>query len=182
METDTEDNFRTLYNFENMPLDMLCDHIEQTHHKYVERKSVEIKNNLNTLIEQFQNEYPELVEVKYIFDDTASQLAMHMRREELMLFPVIRKMTRTNQPVKTMFGSIRNPIETMLNEHESEEKRFETIAKLTNNYQSGDEKNKLLQETLYSLKEFGIDLRQHIHLENDILFPKSIELEDKLNI
>lgn len=168
-------------DFENMSLDALCDHIEQTHHKYVERESVTIKNNLSILIEQNSSDHPELIEVKSIFEEVASQMAMHMRREELMLFPVIRKMVRTEAPVKTLFGSIRTPIETMLNEHDSEEERYEKISKLTNNFQTPDNnENKLLDTTLQQLKQFGKDLLQHIHLENDILFPKSINLEEAL--
>ncbi len=167
-------------DFENMQLDMLCEHIEQTHHKYVEAKSVEIKSNLKALLEMNLDNHSELNEVSNIFDETAGQLSMHMRREELMLFPVIKKMVKTGQPVKTLFGSIRNPIETMLAEHDSEEERFEQISSLTNNYMAGDDAVPILQKTFDSLKEFGEDLLQHIYLENDILFPKSIALEERL--
>lgn len=163
-----------------MSLDLLCDHIEQTHHKYVENTSVEIKENLKQLIDNGADNKSNLIEVSTIFDETASQLAMHMRREELMLFPVIRKMVKTQKPVKTLFGSIRKPIETMLDEHDSEEERFEKIAELTDDYNTDNNNDKLYNTTLKMLKEFGEDLLLHIHLENDILFPKSIELEDNL--
>lgn len=177
------DNQSTIINadYNSMPLDILCDHIENTHHKYVAAKSVEIKRNIEKLISQQPDTIETFSEVKFIFNEIVAQLSMHMMREELMLFPVIKKMVKTGTPVKTLFGSIRAPIETMLNEHDSEEERFNTIATLTHSYQSTEDSSDLHKETLAMLNEFHKDLLQHIHLENDILFPKSIILEEKIN-
>ena len=178
---DDKQTYKTDVDYSSFPLDLLCDHIENTHHKYVTNKSVELKINIEKIISE-QHEYIKIIsEVQLIFNEIVAQLSMHMMREELMLFPIIRKMVRTGLPVKTSFGSISIPIETMLSEHDSEEDRFNRISTITNNYKTPLDSSKLLKDTLTMLNEFHKDLLQHIHLENDILFPKGINLETELN-
>lgn len=179
-ETAAQKDNKASVEFNYWPLDLLSDYIEKTHHRYVSAKTPEINEYLEKIIQVHGERHPELLEVDRLFKETAGQLAMHMKREELMLFPVIRKMTKTQRKVKTLFGSIRNPIETMMNEHDDEGERFRQIAALTNNYTLPADGCETYRVTLALLQEFEDDLHLHIHLENNILFPKAIALEESL--
>lgn len=179
-ETTAKKDSGSSVEFNYWPLDLLSDYIEKTHHRYVSAKTPEIYGYLEKIIEVHGKQHPELLEVDKLFKETAGQLAMHMKREELMLFPVIRKMVKTQRKVKTLFGSIRNPIETMMNEHDDEGERFREIAALTNHYTLPADGCETYRVTLALLREFEDDLHLHIHLENNILFPKAIALEESL--
>lgn len=139
---------------------------------------------LQKLCDVHGNNHPELFKVKNLFEQSVGQLAMHMKKEELILFPFIRKMVTTKQKNEKItppgFGSIKNPIQAMMNEHDVEGDRFKDIAALTNNYSVPKDGCNTYQYTFLTLKEFEDDLHLHIHLENNILFPKSIELENEL--
>lgn len=166
--------------FNYWPLDLLSDYIEKKHHRYVEAKTPEIRGYLEKTVQVHGDKHPELNEVGRLFNETAGQLAMHMKKEELTVFPVIRKMVKTGKKAKTVFGSIKVPIETMMSEHDDEGERFRQIAALTNNYTLPQDGCETYRITLALLQEFENDLHLHIHLENNILFPKAIELEESL--
>lgn len=168
------------HEFNHWPLDLLSDYIEKTHHRYVEAKTPEITEYLEKIVQVHGKEHPELLEVDKIFKETAGQLAMHMKKEELTVFPVIRKMIKTGKKARSVYGSIKVPIETMMSEHDDEGERFRQIAALTNNYTNPDDGCETYKVTLALLQEFEDDLHLHIHLENNILFPKAIELEESL--
>src|SRR5690606_32955152 len=98
----------------------------------------------------------------------------------LMLFPYVRKMVGAKQSgtsVEAPFGTVQNPIRMMMHEHEGEGGRFRKIAALTNDYTPPEDACNTYRVTFALLKEFEEDLYLHIHLENNILFPKSIEME-----
>lgn len=170
-------------DYHTWPLDLLADYIEKKHHRYVEEKITEIKPYLNKIATVHGNHHPELLEVEQLFNECAGQLTMHMKKEELMLFPAIRKMvTKGNDYTAPHFGSIANPINQMNSEHDAEGERFRRISELTNGYQVPEDGCNTYRVTLLLLEEFEEDLHLHIHLENNILFPKAIELEKKLNV
>ncbi|HRP38003.1 MAG TPA: hemerythrin domain-containing protein, partial [Candidatus Dojkabacteria bacterium] len=98
------------------------------------------------------------------------------------LFPHIRRMVESkhsNTPVSAPFGTVQNPIKMMMAEHDNEGERFRKIAELTNDYTMPADGCTTYRVTFAMLKEFEDDLHLHIHLENNILFPKSIELEEQ---
>lgn len=172
-------------DFNSWPLDLLADYIEKTHHRYVEDKSPELIAYLNTICEVHGKNHTELYEIKDLFQKAVGNLTQHMRKEELILFPFIRKMEkakRTSELLqKPSFGSIQNPINEMESEHSIEGDRFRDIETLSNNYTPPSEDAcNTYRATFAMLKEFQDDLHLHIHLENNILFPKSILLEKQL--
>ena len=172
-------------DYKSWPLDLLADYIEKKHHRYVEEKSLEIKPYLDKICSVHGGRHPELFEIKEHFLATAGELAMHMKKEELILFPYIRKMAKAKQEGTTLekpnFGSIQNPIDMMMDEHTTEGDRFRKIEILSNNYTAPEDACNTYKVTFALLKEFEQDLHLHIHLENNILFPNAIELEKKLN-
>lgn len=170
-------------DYKSWPLDLLADYIEKTHHRYVTQKSEEIMPFLDKIIRVHGGHHPELHEVGEQFRESVGELASHMKKEELILFPFIRKMVQAKLDGTTVtagFGTVQNPIGMMMHEHDTEGERFRKIAALTNNYTTPADGCNTYSVTLGMLKEFEDDLLLHIHLENNILFPKSIELEESL--
>lgn len=161
------------------PLDFLCDYIEKTHHRYVEQKTNEIMPFLSKVVKVHGHYHPELKEIEALFTEGASALAQHMKKEELILFPYIRKMNEhfeNGKPIPAAsFGSLENPIAMMREEHETEGNRFAQIAELSNNYQPPQEACTTYRVVYAMLAEFEADLHRHIHLENNILFPRALQ-------
>ncbi|MEO9258543.1 MAG: iron-sulfur cluster repair di-iron protein [Crocinitomicaceae bacterium] len=172
-------------NFQSWPIDLLTDYIEKTHHRYVEAKTPEIKAYLEKICRVHGANHPELFEIEKEFLASAGELAVHMKKEELMLFPYIRKMLKTTAAGEALlppkFGTIQSYVETMMLEHTTEGERFRKIAELSNNYTPPVDACNTYKVTFALLKEFEEDLHLHIHLENNILFPKAIDLERKIH-
>lgn len=168
-------------DFNSWPLDLLADYIEKRHHRYVETKIQEIKPFLQKIVQVHGGHHPELAEIEWLFSQSAGELAMHLKKEELILFPFIRKMVRVKENGQLLpvphFGAAENPIAMMQHEHDVEGERFRKIATLSNNYVPPVDTCNTYRITFALLKEFEEDLHLHIHLENNILFPKTIEME-----
>ena len=168
-------------DFNSWPLDLLADYVEKTHHRYVEEKSAMLIPYLNKLCKVHGERHPELFEINELFIGSAQDLAAHMKKEELILFPFIKQMVeakKNGEPLPApRFGTVENPVAMMKHEHEAEGERFVKIAELTNNYEFPDDACGTYQVTYKMLEDFQNDLHKHIHLENNILFPKAIELE-----
>ncbi|MCK9481663.1 MAG: iron-sulfur cluster repair di-iron protein [Bacteroidia bacterium] len=170
-------------DYASWPLDLLADYIEKTHHRYVETKSREIMPFLEKIVRVHGERHPELAKVEQLFKDSVGELSRHMKKEELMLFPAIRKMVQaklTNTKSEAPFGSISGPINVMMEEHDTEGERFREISKLTNHFTVPADGCNTYKITLLMLHEFEEDLHLHIHLENNILFPKSIAMEKQM--
>ncbi len=171
-------------DYQSWPLDLLADYIEKKHHRYVEATSSQLKQYLARLCEVHGKQHPELFEIAEQFYASAGELAQHMKKEELILFPVIRKMVQAKQNQQEMeaphFGTVKNPIQMMMQEHDTEGERFRLIEKLSNRYMPPQDGCNTYKVTFALLKEFEDDLHQHIHLENNILFPKALALEKEV--
>lgn len=169
----------------NLSLKELTDYIVKRHHAYVHESIPILKKNLEKICEAHGEHHPELFAIKNLFYDSAGVLIMHMQKEELMLFPYIQRLESVNghnAPLpNSPFGSVSNPIQMMMNEHQAEGDRFEQISKLSKNYQPPEDACSTYVVTLNQLMDFENDLHRHIHLENNILFPKAIELEKQIS-
>lgn len=182
------ENFRNVHSdntdFNSWPLDLLADYVERMHHRYVEEKTPILIQFLQKIAKVHGERHPELHEVYELFMESAQDLAAHMKKEELILFPFIKKMIqvqRDGTPLDTAhFGTVENPVAMMKHEHAVEGERFQKIAELTNNYQFPEDACNTYRVSFQMLEEFETDLHKHIHLENNILFPKAIELEKTL--
>lgn len=166
------------------PIDLLADYIEKTHHRYVERRLGEIIPLLQKVVRVHGDRHPEVIEMERLFQACAGELAKHMKKEELVLFPFIRKMVSLDLAGGDIqsppFGSVANPIAMMQHEHDVEGDRFRQIAALTDDYTPPADACATYRVTYALLREFEADLHRHIHLENNILFPKAKALEGKL--
>lgn len=167
-------------DFKSWPTDLLIDYIEKTHHRYVEEKSTVLLAFLDKLCKVHGEHHPELFSINELFKGSAAELAQHMKKEEFILFPFVKKMEtaiRNGQAIELPpFGTVENPIAMMREEHENEGERFVKIAELSNNYTPPADACNTYKVTFAMLQEFEQDLHKHIHLENNILFPKAIEM------
>jgi len=163
------------------PIDLLADYIEKTHHRYVSEKTPILLQFLDKLSRVHGAKHPELLLINELFKGCAGELAQHMKKEELILFPFIKKMVHATLSDELIelphFETIQNPIAMMMHEHDAEGVRFRKIAELTNNYTPPADGCNTYKVTFAMLEEFEQDLHKHIHLENNILFPKAAKLE-----
>lgn len=172
------------FNFSDLPPSMLADHIEERHHRYIEEKTPVIQRYLDKVCIVHGERHPELHEINRLFRESAAHLAQHMKKEELILFPRIRKiesLTRKHNTAASLpQGLLEAPIEMMHLEHQVEGDRFSEIKKLSHHYQAPEGACNTYKVTYAILEEFENDLHTHIHLENNVLFPKAIEMEKSL--
>jgi regulator of cell morphogenesis and NO signaling len=169
-------------DFQSWPLDLLTNYIVKTHHRYVEEKTPVLLQFLDKLCKVHGDRHPELFEINRLFNETASALHQHMQKEELVLFPFIENMMEAKRLGKDLanphFGTVNNPINMMVHEHETEGERLAKIAILTEGYNPPADACNTFRVTYAMLEEFEQDLHKHIHLENNILFPRAIALEN----
>ena len=168
-------------DFKSWPLDLLTDYIEKTHHRYVEEKTPVLQAFLDKLCKVHGGRHPELFEINSLFNESAYDLAAHMKKEELILFPFVKNMVKakiSGSPLpKPHFGTVENPVHMMEHDHTVEGDRFRRIAEITNEYLPPADACNTYKVAFAMLQDFENDLHQHIHLENNILFPKAIRLE-----
>ncbi|WP_299556637.1 iron-sulfur cluster repair di-iron protein [Seonamhaeicola sp.] len=169
------------YDYNSWKLDFLIDHIINVHHTYVEASIPLILQYANRVAEVHGHHYTEVIKINQLFTEVANELAAHLKKEELVLFPYIKKLLKLKAEganLKTPpFGSVNNPIQMMEEEHESAGDVFKTIAQLTNNYTPPEGACNTFRALYAKLEEFEQDLHQHIHLENNILHQKAKQLE-----
>ncbi|MBK5193134.1 MAG: iron-sulfur cluster repair di-iron protein [Flavobacteriaceae bacterium] len=175
----------TSNDYKSWPLDLLADYIEKKHHRYVEEGFKVLIPYLNKLCKVHGGNHPELFEITKEFKESAVELGSHMEKEENVLFPFIRTLVQAkhenSEIEKPHFGTVENPVEMMMQDHEAEGERFRKIADLSNNYTPPEDACNTYRVSFALLNEFEQDLHLHIHLENNILFPKAIALEKELN-
>ena len=181
-EAMTDQNENIDYN--SWPLDLLADYVEKTHHRYIREKSPSLFQFLNKVQKVHGERHPELYEIFNLFSQSVEDLENHLQKEERILFPFIRKMVEaknSGQPLEPAhFGSVENPIEMMKDDHSVEGERFRKIAELTQGYTPPQEACNTYKVSFAMLDEFEQNLHKHIHLENNILFPKAIKMEESM--
>ncbi len=171
-------------DFNQWNLDVLAEYIINTHHKYVLQAIPVIFQYTQKVAKVHGERHPEAVEIAAKFLIVVDELNRHMMKEENILFPYIKKLAlakRNNEQAESSpFGSIENPIRMMEAEHDEVGDVMDQINKLTNSYAPPADACTTFRLSYAKLKEFEDDLHQHIHLENNILFPKAIALEKEL--
>lgn len=170
------------HDYDHWELDYLIDYIISKHHSYVLENIPLILQYSNRVAQVHGDNYKEVIEINTLFQTIAAELNAHMKKEEVILFPFIMQLVHAKKlglkvPIPH-FGTVNNPIAMMESEHESAGDIFKSIATLTNNYTPPQGACNTFKALYAKLEEFEKDLHQHIHLENNILFPKAIKLEN----
>src|SRR3954469_11261320 len=168
-------------DWQTEPLTELVAHIRDAHHAYTRDALARITQLLDKVCSVHGANHPELRGIQTTFGALRQELSMHMMKEEMMLFPYIVRMEEAvlaNEPVlPPPFGTVRNPVAMMMREHDGAGEDLREIRAATNGYTAPAD-GCITYQTLYSaLAEFEADLHQHIHLENNILFPRALKME-----
>ncbi|MDZ4759041.1 MAG: iron-sulfur cluster repair di-iron protein [Bacteroidota bacterium] len=158
-------------------LDFLVDYIVNTHHSYIKKTIPDLIQYAEKVVCVHGNEHPELIKIQQLVYDVINELTNHLKKEEVILFPYIKDLAQNQKAKIQGLGSVQNPINMMEMEHEVVGKYFEQINVLSNHYELPNDACATYTLFYKILKAFEDDLHLHIHLENNILFPKAIQLE-----
>jgi regulator of cell morphogenesis and NO signaling len=160
------------------PLALLIDHIVGTHHVYLKSELPRLRQLLGKVRDAHGESLEPLVR---IFDALHAELDAHLAKEEMVLFPLIKGMETAQQAGRraptSHCGSVNNPIAVMEHEHDNAGRALEALRQATCNYTLPADACNSYRALYFGLRELEADLHQHIHLENNILFPRAAELE-----
>jgi len=157
----------------------ITQHIVKRHHAFVRGESPRIQALLAKVCERHGHAHPELIEVKTRFNWLDAELSQHMRKEEHILFPYIESLgDRVNRAA--CFDSVEHPIEAMVAEHENAGENLARIRAVTGGYAVPADACGSFRALYAALEQFERDLHVHVHLENNILFPRAIAAEREL--
>lgn len=171
--------------FSDWDIDFLIDYIIYVHHNYLRQAFPEIDSQLQSFTEKHIKKFPELGELRNVFSGLLNETIPHIVQEEEILFPYIRQLShayRDNESYATLLiRTLRKPIEKVMEkEHEFTGATLHRMRELTNNYTVPQNACVSHNITFSYLRELDNDLIQHIHLENNVLFPKAIAIEKEL--
>ncbi len=162
-------------------LDFLADFIVNVHHRYVRENAPLIQEFIRKVARVHGHAQPETVQIAGLFDELAAEMAAHMAKEEEVLFPHVKKLAAAAReggvPEQPGFGTVRNPVQAMEDEHERAGALMAQIRALSSDFTPPEYACNTYRVAYAKLHEFEEDLHRHVHLENNILFPKTIALE-----
>lgn len=172
-------------DWNSAPLRDLVRHIVTKHHEYLKLELPRVGQRVRTVVQFHGAKDPAtLQEVEKVYEELWQEMDLHMHKEEMMLFPVIERFEGATQRGTILppppFGSIRKPIAVMEREHVSADAAFSRIHELTRGFEPPSDACPTYGEMLDGLQAMRADLHIHIHLENDILFPRAIALEEHI--
>ena len=162
------------HNFKDWDLGFLSDYIVNTHHKYVLKMLPELVFYTQKIAQAHGEHHPELVEVAELFNKINTELLQHLKNEEDVLFPAIKQaITAHSTDTKKV---IESEIHRMNGEHEFAGGAMDKINQITKGYKLPNDACNTYSVTFKLLEQFEDDLHIHVHLENNILFPKALKL------
>ena len=165
--------------FTEMSAEQLISFILIHHHFYVKNAIPVIINHLEKLVTKHRERYTNLIKIYQLFKVVKDELEPHMQREELVLFPRIKEIAALVLQKKDIYFApdyINAPIQVMESEHDNTGQAMFEIRRLTNNYMAPEDACTTHKVCMDELKAFETDLHQHVHLENNILFPLAVSL------
>ena len=166
------------FEFGEWPLDLLVDYAIKIHH----RKTRVLWHRIQELLERMSGDGGRVDRVKEIFSESVENLSGHFDKEEQVLFPYLYQLydafASGSQIEQIHCGTVENPIRVMMMEHDAEGIRQDAIKVATDEYHIPQQAGKDYVELMSSLKLFADNLHEHVHIENDIIFPGFIKLEE----
>ena len=164
-------------NWNTASLKNLIDHIISTYHQPLREELSRVAKLAEKVARVHGDNHPEMIEVLNIFNRFKAQLELHMQKEEMVLFPGIASMEATGSPqIFGCGGGIEHPIEVMNQEHDDAGEALGAMRRLTHDYTAPDDACGSFKVLLYSLAQLESEMHQHVHKENNILFPRALEL------
>jgi len=184
LKTVFEEDNKNSVDFAQMSLTQLSDYIVKTHHAYVKNEMPQIYAYLQKVASKHGERHPELYKIFEAFAAVSEEMERHMKKEEMILFPRIKEMEKMAE-TKNTFAQVsltylQGPIVVMEQEHDHAGTLLNEIRILSNNYLPPQDACTTYRLSFASMQAFEMDLHQHIHLENNVLFPGAIALFKKL--
>lgn len=171
--------------FANASLPDLITHILNTHHVFTKSELERLQSLTNKVVAAHGANHPELIELCELFQKLSADLKPHMFKEEQVLFPYMMAMAQAAEQKHAApfapFGTVNNPIRMMMREHDTAGEILRDIRALTSDYKVPADACISYQTLYQALEDLEKDLHQHIHLENNILFPKALAMENTLS-
>ena len=171
-------------DFQNASLPELITHILDTHHVFTNTEMERLQSLVDKVLSAHGGNHPELIHLSELFKRLCDDLKPHMFKEERILFPYILALTQAADQSQAApfapFGTVKNPIRVMMSEHDTAGQILRELRALTSDYKVPADACISYQTLYQALENFEKDLHQHIHLENNILFPRALELENAL--
>lgn len=159
----------------------LCAHIVATHHEYVRRELPRLTALAEKVVNRHGETHPELPVIQATLARLSEELTQHLAKEEMVLFPYISKLERAivegGPRPEGCFGTVSNPIAMMTREHDDAGMLLEVLRSKSSQYTTPEGACPTYHAFYDGLREFEQDLHQHIHLENNVLFPRAVEME-----
>lgn len=159
----------------------LIRHIVGRHHSYVRSETPRLMTMFDKVVSRHGQDHPELASIRELFSALTQELFAHMLKEENVLFPYLEKMdaavTRGEIPPPAVFGSVEMPISRMLADHDDAGELLAKMRALSSGYSAPESACPTYRALYHGLEEFEHDLHQHVHLENNILFPRALHME-----
>ena len=179
-----KDNNGDTIDFDKMNLAQLSDYIVQIHHTYVKNEMPQIYAYLQKVSSKHGERHPELYKIFETFTAVKEEMEGHMKKEELILFPRIKELQKLadNENVNPQLNItyLQSPITVMEQEHDHAGNLLNEIRIFSDNYTAPQDACTTYRLSFAALKAFELDLHRHVHLENNILFPKAIDMFKKL--
>jgi regulator of cell morphogenesis and NO signaling len=168
-------------DYNKWDIDFLIDFIVNIHHRYVAEIDPEIHEYMQKVAEVHAAKHFEVIDVTRGFIKISSELKQHLRKEETVLFPYIKKMREAKRSLSELphpsFGSVANLIQILEREHNNILYEMKEIELSSTDFAIPEDVDAIFRRAYTKLKAFLDELQLHIHLENNILFPKAIEME-----
>ncbi|HUX66678.1 MAG TPA: iron-sulfur cluster repair di-iron protein [Terriglobales bacterium] len=159
------------------PLPALMGHIVERHHQYIRSEVPHIQQWLDKAVAAHGERHPELLRIRHHFEAMAIEMSQHLAKEELILFPAIARLAGAVAPGATCFASLEQPVRMMMLEHDHAGNDLAQIRQASGDFAPPPDACNTYRALYRALHEFDTDLRQHVHLENNILFPRALQLE-----
>jgi regulator of cell morphogenesis and NO signaling len=173
-------------NWLDAPLNDLTEHIRSKHHHYVREAIDRIQPLASKVKGKHEANHPELAEIHQLFKQVSREMLAHMQKEEMILFPYIEGIERAAKGLERIerpfFETVRNPVHAMMEEHDAAAALARQIREKSAGYAPPQDACMSYQALYRELQEFETDLHQHVHLENNILFPRAVELEPTVGL
>jgi len=172
-----------LQNYNSWKLDFLIEFLSEIHHNYKEENILILKQYSKKVADLYSKQYPELLEVNNLIQGVSEEILEHMKNEETILFPYLNELLKLENASSTSkYNSSKKLkiIDSFEDEHYKIRKTFQKIATLTNYYILPENICNSFKLLYIKLKNFDDRLQEHIHIENNILFPKAKKLQFKV--
>ena len=173
----------TVRNWQEESLTGLAAHIVDRHHFFTKQELDRLEKLFDKVCVRHSANHPELAEAQRLFLRLKQDLIPHMLKEEQVLFPYVARLeeavSEEREIPQPFFGTVNNPIKMMMTEHETAGELLVELRRATSGYTVPADACASFQTLYQALAAFEADLHQHIHLENNILFPRAVEMESQ---